>query len=106
MNSEIFTSWQRNQHITGLQSKSTSPNKRRKILGRKSMVVNKASVPSGSLGRKRKTADKLKTYEGLGIQNSITSQGADASGLTCAKDVSASGERLREPLSRLQLARS
>ena len=90
------------QPITGLQSKSTSPNKRRKILGGKSIDLTKASVPSGSnlenKALKKKTVDKLKTYEGLGLWNSITSQGADASGLTSAKDVTPSLERLREPL--------
>ncbi|KAJ8444330.1 hypothetical protein Cgig2_019888 [Carnegiea gigantea] len=60
------------QHIMGLQSKSISPNKRRKILGGKSIDVNKASVPSGSnlesKAFKKKSVDKLKTYEGCDVR--------------------------------------
>ncbi|XP_057520908.1 uncharacterized protein LOC130801152 isoform X2 [Amaranthus tricolor] len=70
--------------------KVISPNKRKKALG---------ALESKSL--KKKPVDKLKAYEDLGRCNPLTSQGAEGSGLTSAKDLSTrtpSVERLREPL--------
>ncbi|GAB4834635.1 hypothetical protein Ancab_032898 [Ancistrocladus abbreviatus] len=95
-------------HLPALHSKSVSPSKRRKIASAKSVEAfngwatknSKSSLETIIL--KRKAVDKIKTYDELGRLNSITSQGAEGSGLTSAKDVTStrtpSVERLREPL--------
>ncbi|CAO2819447.1 unnamed protein product [Amaranthus hypochondriacus] len=83
-------------NVTAIQQYSSghykviSPNKRKKALG----VLESKSL-------KKKPVDKLKAYEDLGRCNPLTSQGAEGSGLTSAKDLSTrtpSVERLREPL--------
>uniref|UniRef100_A0A803L5L8 non-specific serine/threonine protein kinase n=1 Tax=Chenopodium quinoa TaxID=63459 RepID=A0A803L5L8_CHEQI len=95
------------QQIPSAHFKSTSPNKRKKILGGKSSELFKAGAESGSnrsletKALKKKDSDKVRAFENIGRCNSLTSQGAEGSGITSARDMTStrapSAERQRKP---------
>lgn len=94
------------QKVPPAPSKSTSPNKRKKILGGKSSELFRAGATSGSNRAletktlKKKDLEKIKALEDLGRCNSLTSQGADGSGITSTRDMTStrtpSADRLRK----------
>lgn len=101
-----FSNVQPIQHNLSAHSKSTSPNKRKNFLGGKFSELKKGATSGSnrvfeSKTTKKKTFDKLKAYEDLGRCNSLTSQGADGSGITSTRDMTStqapSVERLRKP---------
>ncbi|XP_010677130.2 uncharacterized protein LOC104892819 isoform X2 [Beta vulgaris subsp. vulgaris] len=101
-----FSNVQPIQHNLSAHSKSTSPNKRKNFLGGKLSELKKGAASGSnrvleSKTTKKKTFDKLKAYEDLGRCNSLTSQGADGSGITSTRDMTStqapSVERLRKP---------
>lgn len=93
------------QQNPSVHSKSTSPDKRKKNQGAKFSSFKEAAISGShrvleSKMLKRKAVDKLKAYEDLGRCNSLTSQGADGSGITSTKDMTStrtpSVERYRD----------
>ncbi|KNA13122.1 hypothetical protein SOVF_119640 [Spinacia oleracea] len=96
------------QQIPSPHFKSTSLNKQKKILDGKSFEPLKAGATNGSnraletnVAPKKKDLEKLKAYVDIGRCNSLTSQGADGSGVTSTRDMTStrapSAERLRKP---------
>ncbi|KAL2903044.1 Extracellular signal-regulated kinase 2 [Bienertia sinuspersici] len=93
------------QPIPSLHFKSTSPSKRKKNQGVKFSPIEEAAISGSkyaleSKTPKKKVLDKVKAYEDLGRCNSLTSQGADGSGITSTKDMTStrtpSAERYRD----------
>ncbi|XP_021765791.1 serine/threonine-protein kinase RIM15-like [Chenopodium quinoa] len=96
-----------NQQFPSAHFNSTSPNKRKKILGGKSSELFKAGAESGAnrsletKALKKKDLGKFKGFEDIGRCTSLTSQGAEGSGITSTRDMTStrapSAERQRKP---------